>query len=153
MLKKATFALIGIALLWTAVVGVASASPNEQTEITPFEFLMVVLLDADENDALTDEVNDLLADFFFDEAIPSATGETADEVRERLKTRFYPHHSPKPFEVLVAALTGAEESGALTGELSALLADIFIDMAIPRVTGETPEQVRERLYGPTPISV
>ena len=141
MLRKAILVIIGLTLLSAAAVGVASASPNEQPEITPFERLISVLTEAYDEDALTDELSELLADYFFDNVTPPVTGETSEQVRERLKARFYPSHTPEPFDILIAALTGAEERGALTTEISGLLTDYFIDLAIPRATGETPSQV------------
>jgi tetratricopeptide (TPR) repeat protein len=151
MLRKAAVVSITLVLLCIIASGVASASPNSQAELTPFEFLMVVLTEAYYEDALTDELSELLADYFFDEAIPSATGETADEVRERLKARFYPSQTPEPFEILIAALTGADESGALTDEISGTLYEYFVTDLIPFATGDTPEDVRERLSDPARI--
>ena len=151
MLRKSAVVFVALALFWIAASGVASASPNEQAEITPFEYLMVVLTEAYNEDALTNELSELLADTFFDEAIPSATGETPEQVRERLKARFYPSHMPEPFDVLIAALTGADESGALTDEIAGLLYDYFITEVIPSATGDTPEDVREGLSDPALI--
>ena len=151
MLRKAIIIFIGLALLWTTVVGVVSASPNQQTELTPFELLMAVLSEAYYEDALSDELSQTLADHFMNELIPSVTGETAEEVRERLKARFYPGHEPDHFEILVAALSGADESGALTDEISGLLYDYLVDELIPSETGDTPEDVRERLSDPVRI--
>ncbi len=148
MLKKAAFALTGLALLWFAVTGVVSASPNEQAEVTPFEYLVSVLVNARGSGEFSDALNETLADYFIDELIPSTTGETPEQVRERLKARLYPNHMPIAFKVLRAALTYANESGALTDEFSSLLYDYIVNDLIPSITGETLDQVRERLSDP-----
>ena len=151
MLRKAAIALVALAILWIAASGTASASLNQQTELTPFEYLIAAIEDARENGALTDTLRQTLADHFFDELIPSATRETPAQVRERLKDQLYPHHTPTAFEMFRAALSGADESGALTDEISGLLHDYFIAVVIPSATGDTPEDVRERLSDPVRI--
>ncbi len=151
MLRKAAFGIAAPALLWIIASGVASASPDSQAGLTPFELLLSVLVDARGRSEFSDELNQTLADYFMEELISPATGEAPGQVRERLKARFYAEypHPPTAFEVLRAALIYADEIGALTDDISARFYDYFVDDLIPSVTGETPERVRERLGDPT----
>ena len=49
------------------------------------------------------------------------------------------------FQLLIAALTDANDKGVLSDALNELLADLFIENLIAPITGETVEQARQRL--------
>ncbi len=121
-----------------------SASPSRQTSTGPASFglLLAVLVDARDMGVLQDDVSDLLADRFIDYLTVPATGETPRQIRERLDT-----DGLSSSEFLVAILIDAYEREALPDEVSALLADLFIDYLIAPATGETHQGITERLDG------
>lgn len=138
--------VIGAASMLLSVIalGVVSASPSERTqaEQTPLDFLVDVLTDADEKGVLPDTISILLADWIIENLIAPGTDETHEEVRGRLPVRGQSY-----LEFLLAVLTDADTNGALPDTISVLLADWIIEEFIAPSTGETPEQVEERLSG------
>ena len=74
------------ALLPMIALGVVLASPTEpaQSGQPPLEFLIAVLTDADEKGVLSDSISILLSDWIIEHLIAPNTGETAEQVRERL---------------------------------------------------------------------
>ncbi len=145
-MTRAVLVLIAAAslvLLLPAASGhIASASPNQQTptEPDPFGLLLAILIDARDRGALQDDVSDLLTDLLIEHLIVPVTGETPRQIRERLDIDDLPSS-----EFLIAALIDAYEKEALPDDVSDLLADLFIEYLILPATGETPEQVRQRL--------
>ena len=141
----AVFALFAIAAATTNPI---SASPPAQSppdtdsgtelDVDSFDFLVAVLADAYENETLTDDLSERLADLFIENLVTPATGETPGEVESRLSGQ-------DPFDVLNTVLTEARDAGTLTDVLSGMLADLFIENLIAPVTGETPEETELRL--------
>ena len=132
-----------IALILALAVGLAavSAAPGEQTEApSPFQFLVAVLADANEKDVLPNDISDSLADWLIENLIAPRTGETPEQVRERLSVE-----GQSTFQFLTAVLTDANEKDTLPDSISDLLSDLFIENFIAPRTGETPEQIRARL--------
>ncbi len=156
MFKKATTAIIAFTLLSTLVLGIVSASPRGQAETEPpFEFLINVLVDADEKGALPDGLSGVLAEWLIENLIAPHTGETPEQVRIRhaalgqssllfMSILFY-DTSDEGVLPLAIALTDANDKGLLSDSLNNLLAELFIENLIAPHTGETPEQIRSRL--------
>ena len=148
MLKKALSGITAFILLSTVALGVVSASPNAQTNTgpMPLEFLVTVLTDANDKGVLPDSISDLLSGWFIENLIAPHTGETVGEVEGRLSVE-----GQSPLDFLVAVLRDANDKGVLPDSISDLLSGWFIENLIAPHTGETPEQIRERLSAqPTP---
>ena len=103
---------------------------------------MDVLTDADEKGVLPNTISILLADWIIENLIAPGTDEAPEEVRGRLSVR-----GQSSLEFLLAVLTDADTNGALPDAISVLLADWIIENFIAPGTGETPQQVGERLGG------
>lgn len=142
MVRKALVGTAVFALLSVATLGVVSASPNQQAqvEVSPFNLLIVTLGDANDKGLLADYLGNLLADWLIGSLIVPHTGETRDEIKERLSV-----HGKPSFQSLIAVIKDANDKGAFPDDLSDSLSDWFIENLIAPHTGETPEQVRERL--------
>ena len=142
MLKKSVAAIVALALVFTMAIGIVFASPNAQTGERPesFEFLNAVLEDANDKGVLSDAVNEALADLFIEYLIAPQTGETIEQVDERLSVE-----GQSAFQFLTAALADASDKGALSDAVNEALADLFIEYLIAPQTGETVEQARGRL--------
>ena len=80
----------------------------------------------------------MISDGFIIDLIAPATGEMPDEVRLRLSAN-------ESLDLLIRVLREAEAVGVLSGTLSGLLSDWLIENLIAPVTGETADEVRERL--------
>ncbi len=148
--KKSLAAVSVFALLSVMALGIASASPNVQdgTGSASFGLLTAVLTDADDRGILSDATNDLLSDLLIEYLIAPRTGETVEQVEERLSVE-----GQSGFQFLTAVLTDADDKGALSDELNELLSDLFIEYLIAPHTGETVEQARIRLSAqPTPTA-
>ncbi len=142
MAKTALIAATLLVLVWVAPNHPASASPNQQApeKTAPFGLLFAALIDARDKGKLPDPVRELLSNLFIEYLIAPATGETPEQVRERLAG-----DERTTFDFLAAVLVDANEEGSLTDSISELLSDLFIEYLIVPATGETPGQVRGRL--------
>ena len=152
MIKKILTTITALTLLSIIALGVVSASPNMQTDArsASFEILAAVLADANSKGALSDAMNDLLSDMFIEYFISPHTGETKDQVVERLSVE-----GQSTFQFLTTTLADADDKGALTDSANDLLSDLLIENLISPYTGESIQQVRERLSMPgslTPIA-
>ena len=105
-----------------------------------FQFLTAVLMDADDKGALSDGINELLADLFIEYLISPQTGETVQQVRDRLSVA-----GQSTFQFLVVVFTEADDKGVLSDALNELLVDLFIEYLIAPQTGENIHQARDRL--------
>ena len=155
MVEKALAVVSASILLCIVALGVASASPNEQGDSgsASFQFLNAVLADANDKGVLSDALNELLSDLFIENLIAPQTGETVQQVWDRLSAA-----EQSTFQMLNAALADANDKGALPDALSDLLSDLFIEYLIVPQTGETVQQVRDRLsarstQSPTPTMI
>ena len=145
MLKSRIVAITASALALMLTLSTVFAAPGEQTEASPpFQFLITVLTDANDKGALPDSTSGLLSDLFIEDLISPQTGETPEQVRERLSAE-----GQSTFQFLIAALTDANDRRALSDDISDLLSDWFIENLIAPHTGETPEQARQRLSVPS----
>ena len=150
MIRKIFAGIIALALLAILALGLVSASPNEQTDTgrTPFQIMVVVLTDASDKGVLSDLINELLADWFIKNLIVPETDETIEQVEERLSVE-----GQSLFQFMIAVLTDAKDNGVFPDLISDLLSGWFIENLIAPHTGETAEQVRERLAAqPTPTA-
>ena len=154
MLSKLATVAIAFILLSTVAIGIVSASPNEQAGVrsASLDFHIAVITDATDKGVFTDVLHDVLADHFIENLIAPHTGETPEQIRERLRT-------PIPSSPLfhIAVIIDATDKGVFADALHDALADYFIENLIAPHTGETPAQIRNRLSaqpGPanTPLS-
>ena len=143
MVKKTLTAITAFTLLSVMAVGTVSASPNEQEEGTgsaSFQLLTAALTDANNKGVLSDALNELLSDLFIEYLVTPQTGETVQQARDRLSVS-----GQSTFQFLVAVLKEARDRGVLSDSLNELLSDLFIEYLIVPQTGETVQQVRDRL--------
>ena len=128
--------------------GGAEPTPTPTPEPTPeptptptpvsLDFLILVLREAKDLGGLSDTLSDLISDGFIIDLIAPVTGEMPDEVRLRLSAN-------ESLDLLIRVLREAESVGVLSGTVSGLLSDWLIEYLIVPVTGETADEVRERL--------
>ena len=126
--------------------GGAEPTPTPTPEPTPgptpapvsLDFLILVLREARDLGGLSDTLSDLISDGFIIDLIAPVTGEMPDEVRLRLSAN-------EPLDLLISVLREAEAVGVLSRTLSGTLSDWSIEYLIVPVTGETADEVRERL--------
>ena len=129
------------AFILASLIAFGAASAEEQdTEPTPFEYMMTALADANDHGILTDAISEALADMLVEYLITPETGESPEEVRVRLTVQ-----GQSAFELLDAVLRDANDKGALPGILSALISELVIERLIAPHTGETSEMVADRL--------
>lgn len=142
MSEKILAGIVAFALFLVFTLSIVSAAPGGQTatEADPFDLLIFTLRDAHDRGVLYEIISDLLADGFIENLIAPHTGESPDEIRERLLA-----HQLTPFELLITTLNDAHDRGVLPESISDLLADWLIENLIVPHTGETPEQARARL--------
>ena len=148
MRKTVLLSILAAVTLSAIVLGNALASPNKQasSDTAPFDLVLAVFTDANDRGLLADTLNEALADLFIEYLIAPETGETADQVRARLSTE-----DQTTLEFLIAILTDANDRGLLSDTLNEIISDLFIEYLIVPETGETDEQVKERLaVDPTP---
>ena len=161
---KIVIAFIAFGLVSILMLGIVLASPNAraETEVSPFKFLVAVLTDANDKGLLSDTTSNVLSDVFIRDIIAPHTGETPEEVRERLISQHQAVltllgqevREQSPFQLLVDVLYDADYEGLLSDDLIDLLATWFVENLIAPHTGETTDQVRERILlsaQPTPI--
>ena len=134
--------IVALVLVSTIAIGVVFASPSAQTgeRSESFEFLKIVFEDANDKGALSDDINELLADLFIEYLVMPQTGETVEQVKERLAVE-----GQSAFQLLMAVFEDANDKDALSDAVNKILADLFIEYLISPQTGETVEQARERL--------
>ena len=138
--RKVMIAAISLVLLLSVVPSRPASASSDQQESAPFGLLFAVLVDARDKEILQDDVTELLTDLFIKYLIAPATGETPGQVRQRLTA-----DDQTAFDLLAAALGDAYQKGSLPGDVSGPLSDLFIEYLTAPATGETPEQVRQRL--------
>ena len=130
------------ARVYTVTVIRAEASASQDDSVVLFK---AVVNDSRQKEALTDELSEVLADLLIEYLIAPETGETTDEVRTRLSEQ-------DSYDLLLAALNDAVQKEALSDAVSAALADLFIEYLIAPVTGETTEEIKNRLSGDSGMS-
>lgn len=148
MLKKTVVGATLFILMSVTALGIASASPSGQADTGPdsFTFLLFALSDADGRGLLSDDLIETLSDYVIEKLTVPYTFETADEVKDRLSEQ-----GQTSFELLIRVLTDANDHDLISDYLATALADFLVEEFIASHTGETPEQVRERLSRqPTP---
>ena len=148
MLKKTVAGTIAFALVSMIALGIVSASPNGQADTGPdsFTFLLFALSDANGRGLLSDDLNETLTDYVIESLTIPYTFETSDEVKDRLSKQ-----GQNSFELLIRVLADANDYGLISDHLASALADGLVEDTIAPHTGETPEQVSERLSRqPTP---
>ena len=143
-MRKVISGIAAFALLSSIALGIAFASPNQQSETAQdsFAFMMKALADANDKGTLSGALRDRLTEISIERLIAPHTGETPEQVKQRLSDE-----DQTRFEFLVAVLTDARNKGAWDDSISEPLADYFIQHLIAPHTGETPEQVGSRLSG------
>lgn len=148
MLKKTVVGATLFILMSVTALSIASASPSGQADTGPdsFTFLIFALSDADRRGLLSDDLIETLSDYVIENLTIPYTFETADEVKDRLSEQ-----GQTSFELLIRVLTDANDHDLISDYLATELADFLVEEFIASQTGETPEQVRERLSRqPTP---
>ncbi len=153
MLKKTILGIAVVILMSIIALGIASASPNSQAGAghEPFDFLLLAIEDANDKGLMSDELNSILYEYVIESLIIPYTFETMDEIEDRLSEQ-----GQTSFDFLVAVLTDANDKGVLPERLVDALAGLFVEELIANHTGETPEQVTQRLSAqaaPTPTAV
>jgi S1-C subfamily serine protease len=149
MLKKTVVGTILFIMMSVTALSIASASPSGQADTGPdsFTFLIFALSDANGRGLLSDDLIETLSDYVVENLTVPYTFETADEVKDRLSEQ-----DQTSFELLIRVLTDANDHDLISDYLSTALADFLVEEFIASHTGETPEQVRERLSRqPTPM--
>lgn len=153
MLKKTILGIAVVILMSIIALGIVSASPNSQAGAghEPFDFLLLAIEDANDKGLMSDELNSILYEYVIESLIIPYTFETVDEIEDRLSEQ-----GQTSFDFLVAVLTDANDKGVLSEYLVDTLTDLFVEELIANDTGETPEQVTQRLSAqaaPTPTAV
>ena len=92
----------------------------------------------------SDEMGDLLADLFIEYLIVPVSQETADEVETRIMASDSAL-SNNSLDYLIAVVDDARRLEALSDLLADLLSDLFIEYLIIPATGETVDEVKDRL--------
>lgn len=113
-------------------------TPTPEPAPVSLDFLILVLREARDLGGLSDTLANLISDGFIIDLIAPVTGEMPDEVRLRLSAN-------ESLDLLIRVLREAEAVGVLSGTVSGLLSDWLIEYLIVPVTGETADEVRERL--------
>ena len=129
-------ALVGCALEASESSATPASEPVPSSD--SLDFLILVLGEAGSQGVLSDDLADLLSDLFIEYLIVPNTGETAEQVLERLP-------AGQPLDSVIAVLWEAAATGVLSGTTSSLLSELFIEYLIAPNTGETPGVVRKRL--------
>ncbi len=140
MLRKTLIAVVALAILVAAAPNVGAASDNETT--STLEFLTAVLKDAREKGALSDQVIEVLSDWLIEEVARDA-GEIPNETRKRLSLGVATWEAP--FDFLLITVEEAYSAEIIGDELSERLSDLIIEYLISPASGETRDEVRERL--------
>lgn len=153
MLKKTILGIVAFGLLSVVAMGIVSASPGGRTDTAPdsFTFLVYVLADANSKGLLTDDINATVSDYIIESLIIPYTFETAEEVEDRLSEQ-----GQTSFQFLMSALSDANDKGVISDELMDALSSVFIEYLIAPRTGETRQQITDRLSShptPTPTAV
>ena len=146
MYARALLGTIVFGLFIVAATGTTHATPPTQSpsgssseaQVDSFDFLLAVLTDAFENEALSDPLSALLTELFIEYLIQPETGETAGEIEVRLSVQ-------DPFDLLIAVLNDAHHRGTLNDAVNELLSDLLIQEIIAPTTGETPLEIELRL--------
>ena len=149
MRQKTLTALIALTLLSIIALGIAYASPNQQTAAPPLDLLIAALEDAHAKGALPPAAADTLSDWIIENRISPNSGETPQQARTRLSVQ-----GQTSLQLLKAALRDARGRGSLPDATANLLADWVIENLIAPRSGETPQQIRSRLSAPptgTPV--
>ena len=153
MLKKTLLGTVVFVLLSIIALGIVSASPNAQSDTgqESFTFFVFVLSDANAKGLMSDDLNEILYDYVIETLIVPYTFETVEEVEDRLSEQ-----GQTSFRFLIRVLTDANDKGVISETLVSALADLFVEEVIAPHTGETPQQIMDRLSSratPTPTAV
>ena len=139
-MKKVFLASLALGLLAVVVLASYPGSVRSQSILPPFEYMIAVLADAEDKGLLTEDTKELMADWFIENLLAPGYGESTDRIRERLSVRAQPS-----LRFLISVLADAKDKGVLPDEISELLSDLLTHDLIAPHTGETPEQIVERL--------
>ena len=80
----------------------------------------------------------------------AATSSLPTQARRPRSQETAPTHEPSAFDLLIDTLTYSNDEGLLPDSISDLLAGWFIENLIAPETGETPDQIRQRLSASEP---
>ncbi|MYD12814.1 MAG: hypothetical protein F4X00_04245, partial [Gemmatimonadetes bacterium] len=144
MIRSALAVIMAVAALGISMYGAALAASDVQQEShDAFDLLTAVLEDAYLKCLLPDSLSEQLADLFIDELIAPDTGETREQTRRRLSLGVDTWEAP--FDFLLITMEEAYSSEVLDDGLSETLSGWLVDNLIAPASGETGDQVRERL--------
>ncbi len=118
--------------------------PTPTATTTPFELLTTVIRESDRIQALSDELADSLSNLLAEYLITPTTTETPETVRTRLLT-LDPALANNSVDYLIAVLNEARRIQELSDTLASALSDLLIEELIAPATGETADQIKERL--------
>ena len=147
--------LITITLPVFGLMGVPPVSAEKDTppRSDSLQVLLEAIADSQANNLLEDSLGDVLINWVAENLIAPHTGETPFQVRNRLTPGPINMSDlmPNPgIALLTAVLTEAYEKDLVSDSFNNFLAGWFIEELIAPHTGETPDQVRNRLNGRTP---
>ena len=121
-----------------------SPDPDPPTTKESLELLVAVLRESEEIGSFSEDLGELLAELFIEDLIAPATEETPEEVETRILASDSAL-SDDSLEYLIAVLRESNQVGAWSDELSDMLSDLLIEYLIVPVTGETVDEVKDRL--------
>ena len=144
MIKRTLATIVVIAAIAIFTYGITLAAPGfQQEDPGAFELLTAVLQDAYLKGLLHDSFNEQLADLLIDGLIAPDTGETREQARKRLSLGVDTWEAP--FDFLLITIEEAYSSEVLGDGLSEVLSDWLADGLIAPASGETGDEVRQRL--------
>ena len=139
-MKKALLVSLLVGLMTAVILASYPGSVRSQSILPPFEFLIAVLADAEDKGLLTEDTKELMADWFIENLLAPGSRDTPDRIRERLSVS-----AQSSLRFLISVLADAKDKGVLPDEISELLSDLLTHDLIAPHTGETSEQIVERL--------
>lgn len=110
------------------------------------ELLVAILEESDSVGTFSSDLGDVLADQFIEHLIVSKTGETKDEARARLLASDS-DLANNSLEYVLAVMRESNRLETLTDKLAGSLSDLLIEYLIIPVSGETVDEVKDRLSG------
>ena len=126
-----------------ALQAAGSDHSGKQEDPATLQLLIAVLKDAYAKGLLDDDLSEPLYHWFIDNIIVPDTGETTDEAKRRIALGVDVWEAP--FDFLLIVIEEAYGAGSLGDELNEALSQRFIDKLISPNSGETGDQVMERL--------
>ena len=104
-------------------------SAVDDSDISPFDFLLLTLYDAENKNLLADTTANQLGDFFIEYLITPHVDETPEVSKDR-----YSDYGRSSSQFLIAVLKAADDKGVLPDSTSGLFADVFIEYIIAPYT-------------------